>query len=89
MLGVDVTSLARVADAMELALRGHGYAKSVLEVACWDLLGKIVDVPCHVLLGGLRQERFPLYVAVPLGASRGRWPSSPPVPGRRGSTGSS
>ena len=68
VLGVDVTSLGAVADAMETALRGHGYAKSVLEVACWDLLGKIVDVPCHVLLGGLRQERFPLYVAVPLGA---------------------
>jgi L-alanine-DL-glutamate epimerase-like enolase superfamily enzyme len=67
VLGVDVTSLAAVTDAMELALRGHGYAKSVLEVACWDLLGKIIDVPCHVLLGGLRQQRFPLYVAVPLG----------------------
>lgn len=70
LLGVDVTSLAGVSQAMELALRGHGYAKSVLDVACWDLLGKIVDVPCHVLLGGLRQERFPLYLAVPLGHPR-------------------
>jgi len=68
VLGVDVSSLAAVGQAMELALRGHGYAKSVLDVACWDLLGKLVNVPCHVLLGGLRQERFPLYVAVPLGA---------------------
>ncbi len=67
LLGVDVSSLSSVGQAMESALRGHGYAKSVLDVACWDLLGKIVDVPCHVLLGGLRQERFPLYVAVPLG----------------------
>jgi len=70
VLGVDVTSPAAITDAMELALRGHGYAKSVLEVACWDLLGKVMDVPCHVLLGGLRQERFPLYVAVPLGPPR-------------------
>ncbi len=67
VVGVDVASLASVGAAMGSALRGHGYAKSVLEVACWDLLGKIVDVPCHVLLGGLRQERFPLYIAVPLG----------------------
>jgi cis-L-3-hydroxyproline dehydratase len=67
LLGVDVSSLAAVSEAMELALRGHAYAKSVVDVACWDLLGKIVDVPCHVLLGGLRQERFPLYVAVPMG----------------------
>ncbi len=68
LFGVDVTSLGAVSQAMELALRGHGYAKSVLDVACWDLLGKIVGVPCHVLLGGRRQERFPLYVAVPLGS---------------------
>jgi cis-L-3-hydroxyproline dehydratase len=67
LLGLDVTSLGAVSRAMELALRGHGYAKSVLDVACWDLLGKIVGAPCHVLLGGLRQERFPLYVAVPMG----------------------
>jgi cis-L-3-hydroxyproline dehydratase len=68
LLGVDVTSLAAVGQAMGSALRGHGYAKSVLDVACWDLLGRVVDAPCHVLLGGLRQERFPLYVAVPLGS---------------------
>lgn len=67
LLGVDVTSLGAVNEAMELALSGHGYAKSVLDVACWDLLGKTIGVPCHVLLGGLRQQRFPLYVAVPLG----------------------
>jgi cis-L-3-hydroxyproline dehydratase len=67
LLGEDVTSLGAVSQAMELALRGHEYAKSVLDVACWDLLGKIVDVPCHVLLGGSRQDHFPLYVAVPLG----------------------
>jgi cis-L-3-hydroxyproline dehydratase len=67
VLGVDVSSLASVGEAMDSALRGHGYAKSVLDVACWDLLGKIVNVPCHVLLGGSRQERFPLYIAVPLG----------------------
>ena len=59
--------LVAIAQAMEQRLRGHGYAKSVLDVACWDLLGRIVAVPCYVLLGGLCQERFPLYVAVPLG----------------------
>ena len=88
LLGVDVSSLSSVGQAMESALRGHGYAKSVLDVACWDLLGKIVDVPCHVLLGGLRQERFPLYVAVPLGPLA-RWSTSLPVPERQGPTASS
>ncbi len=67
LIGVEAASSAAVGAAMEQALRGHGYAKSVLDVACLDLLGRIAGLPCHVLLGGSRQERFPLYVAVPLG----------------------
>lgn len=67
-LGVQATSPAAVSEAMERALRGHGYAKSVLDVACYDLLGRIAGQPCDALLGGLLQERFPLYVAVPLGS---------------------
>jgi L-alanine-DL-glutamate epimerase-like enolase superfamily enzyme len=67
LIGVDATSPAAAGRAMERVLRGHGYAKSVLDVACTDLLGRISGLPCHGLLGGLLQESFPLYVAVPLG----------------------
>ena len=49
------------------ALRGHAYAKSAVDVACWDVLGKATGQPVATLLGGLRQESYPLYVAVPLG----------------------
>src|SRR5207244_7324464 len=49
------------------ALMGHGYAKSALDIACWDVFGKAVGRPVADLLGGVRQERFPLYIAVPLG----------------------
>jgi L-alanine-DL-glutamate epimerase-like enolase superfamily enzyme len=67
VVGVDAGNLAEVAQAMDAALRGHGYAKSALDVACWDVLGKAAGVPVCDLLGGRRQESFPLYVAVPLG----------------------
>lgn len=66
MIGLDPTNLAEVNDAMDLALMGHEYAKSPLDVACWDLLGRSLGVSVSSLLGGLRQESFPLYVAVPL-----------------------
>lgn len=67
VIGVDPTNLAAVNDAMDAALSGHAYAKSPIDVACWDLTGRSMGVSVSTLLGGIRQERFPLYVAVPLG----------------------
>jgi L-alanine-DL-glutamate epimerase-like enolase superfamily enzyme len=67
VIGVDPTNLAAVNDAMDAALSGHAYAKSPIDVACWDLAGRSMGVSVSTLLGGIRQERFPLYVAVPLG----------------------
>jgi len=68
VLGLDPTNLGAVNDAMDAALMGHEYAKSPLDIACWDLTGRALGVSVTTLLGGLRQERFPLYLAVPLGS---------------------
>ncbi|MBI4278901.1 MAG: mandelate racemase/muconate lactonizing enzyme family protein [Armatimonadetes bacterium] len=67
LLGLDPLNLAVVNAAMDSALRGHGYAKSAVDIACWDLLGKATGQPVSTLLGGRRQETYPLYIAVPLG----------------------
>jgi cis-L-3-hydroxyproline dehydratase len=67
VLGVDAGNLAAVGAALDAALAGHGYAKSALDMACWDVLGKAAGLPVCDLLGGRRQASFPLYVAVPLG----------------------
>lgn len=67
LLGADPRNLAQVNERMDTVLRGHGYAKSPLDVACWDILGKAAGLPLATLLGGQRQDRYPLYMAVPLG----------------------
>jgi L-alanine-DL-glutamate epimerase-like enolase superfamily enzyme len=66
LVGVDASNLAAVGDAMDAALLGHAYAKSPVDVACWDILGRRTGLPLYALLGGLRADTFPLYVAVPL-----------------------
>jgi L-alanine-DL-glutamate epimerase-like enolase superfamily enzyme len=66
LVGLDPTNVAAVNEAMDTVLLGHAYAKSPIDVACWDLLGQIAGLPIAALLGGTRQERFPLYMAVPL-----------------------
>ncbi|HYM71165.1 MAG TPA: mandelate racemase/muconate lactonizing enzyme family protein [bacterium] len=69
VLGLDPTNLGGVHDAMDATLRGHAYAKSPIDVACWDLFGKSAGCSVATLLGGRRQTRYPLYIAVPLGSA--------------------
>src|SRR5690348_18390808 len=57
VVGVDPTNHAAVNDSMDAALSGHAYAKSPIDVACWDLTGRALGVSVSALLGGVRQEK--------------------------------
>jgi L-alanine-DL-glutamate epimerase-like enolase superfamily enzyme len=67
LLGHDPTNIGRISRVMDMALMGHGYAKSALEIACWDIFGKVVGRPLTDLIGGRLNDDFPLYEAVPMG----------------------
>jgi L-alanine-DL-glutamate epimerase-like enolase superfamily enzyme len=71
LIGADATNLADVHRRLDSQLRGHEYAKSALDIACWDAFGKLVGKPVAALLGGVLQRELPLYVAIPLGAPAG------------------
>jgi L-alanine-DL-glutamate epimerase-like enolase superfamily enzyme len=66
LIGIDPRNLAAVGAAMDARLLGQPFAKSPLDIACWDLLGQAAGLPLVTLLGGRMHERFPLYVAVPV-----------------------
>jgi L-alanine-DL-glutamate epimerase-like enolase superfamily enzyme len=68
VVGADATNLAEVHRRMDAVLLGHGYAKSAIDVACWDAFGRISGQPVAALLGGVLQPELPLYVAIPLGS---------------------
>ena len=68
VLHLDPREVAVVNEVMDTRLLGHGYAKSAIDVACWDLAGKAAGVPVCVLLGGRTLDSYPLYQAVSLGA---------------------
>jgi L-alanine-DL-glutamate epimerase-like enolase superfamily enzyme len=67
LIGADPTNLAEIHRRMDGRLRGHEYAKSALDIACWDAYGRLVGKPVAALLGGALQRELPLYVAIPLG----------------------
>ncbi len=64
LLGLDPRALGVLNQRMDQALRGHPYVKAAVDVACWDILGKVAGQPVVTLLGGRYGEDFPLYRAI-------------------------
>jgi len=64
LIGADPTALSVINGIMDAALRGHPYVKSALDVACWDILGKLAGQPVATLLGGRHGDSFALYRAI-------------------------
>jgi cis-L-3-hydroxyproline dehydratase len=52
LIGEDPTNLAAINQKMDTELYGHGYAKSAIDMACWDIYGKCTGQPLYNLLGG-------------------------------------
>lgn len=64
LIGADPIGPSRVLAACEAYLQGHVYAKSALDMALWDLLGKAANLPLYRLLGGRQVEAAPLYHSI-------------------------
>ncbi len=58
--GIDGDDIAAVMQRSDLYLYGNDGAKSAIEVALHDALGKTTGTPACELLGGKRRERAPL-----------------------------
>ncbi len=69
LIGQDPCQINVINDIMDLALGGHNYVKSPLDIACWDILGQATGVPVCTLLGGRYVEKFPLYRAISQGSA--------------------
>ncbi|MCS5592316.1 MAG: mandelate racemase/muconate lactonizing enzyme family protein [Gammaproteobacteria bacterium] len=52
LLGKDPRQLDRINETMDGSLKGHNHAKTPIDVACWDIFGKSVEMPVCDLLGG-------------------------------------
>lgn len=66
VLGLDPRKVLDVERAMDLALPGHLYAKSPIDMACWDIAGRSAGLPIADLMGG--GSRMPRPIAASVGA---------------------
>ena len=64
LLGQDPTAIGPINRLMDRALLGHPYVKSAIDMACWDLLGKVTGKSVCDLMGGKFGDSVALYRAI-------------------------
>ncbi|MCU1389293.1 MAG: ykfB [Ilumatobacteraceae bacterium] len=64
LIGLDPRAPHVLNEVMDLHLNGHPYAKSALDMACWDLAARAADLPLAEALGGRFSTTVDLYRSV-------------------------
>jgi L-alanine-DL-glutamate epimerase-like enolase superfamily enzyme len=69
-VGRDPTAINALVDELQRNLGGVGrngpamYALSAIDIALWDIAGKLADLPLYRLLGGSRCPELPAYASL-------------------------
>lgn len=67
LLGQDPRALDHINRVMDIQLPGHLYAKSPLDIACWDLAGKAAGDPIWRMMGVQEPEPVPVNSSISTG----------------------
>jgi L-alanine-DL-glutamate epimerase-like enolase superfamily enzyme len=60
LLGKDPTRIARIEAHLDQVVEGNLMARGAVNMALYDILGKVHQLPAHAFLGGLIHDRLPL-----------------------------
>jgi len=69
LIGQDPRATAKIQNVMNGVLTGQNNAKSAIDIACWDVFGKSVELPISALIGGVLSTDLPIYEAIPLASA--------------------
>ncbi len=64
VMGLDPRRVLEVERAMDLALPGHLYAKSPIDMACWDIAGQAAGLSIAALMGAHSRRAIPIASSV-------------------------
>lgn len=64
LLGADPIGPQAVMAKCDAYLQGHDYAKSMIDMALWDITGKVAGLPLYRLIGGRQVADMPLYHSI-------------------------
>lgn len=60
LAGEDPRDIERLTARMRAGLNGHPFTRAALEMALWDILGKLAGLPVYRLLGGQVRDSVPI-----------------------------
>jgi len=69
-IGAEATDISALMKMLTYRVHGVGragpviYALSGLDIALWDILGKVTNKPIYMLLGGAQCEKLPAYASL-------------------------
>ena len=64
LIGQDPTQVERLIRLIQRSIASNPFTKSALEMAFWDILGKVADLPVYQLLGGAVRDFVPTKYSV-------------------------
>ena len=64
ILGATPLGVDAIMRKLDGHLQGHLYAKSIVDIALWDLFGRLAGLPVYDLLGGRTRADMPLYHSI-------------------------
>ncbi len=64
LIGANPVGPEALMERLNKHLIGHGYAKSAIDTALWDLTAQAADLPLYALLGGRAVADLPLYHSI-------------------------
>jgi L-alanine-DL-glutamate epimerase-like enolase superfamily enzyme len=64
LIGENPLELNKLNQQMDNVLKGHAYVKSAIDMAAWDILGRVAGQPACTLLGGRYGDDVVLYRAI-------------------------
>lgn len=68
LIGKDFRHIASLNNIMDKVLSGNNFAKSAVDIALYDLVGKYLNVPVHMLLGGKFRDKIEVNSSVAIGS---------------------
>ena len=64
LIGKDPTNINAIHRDMDKLIAGNHMAKAAVDMACWDIAGKSMNVPVHKILGGRKYDSIKCFWSI-------------------------
>ncbi|MEL6266823.1 MAG: mandelate racemase/muconate lactonizing enzyme family protein, partial [Pseudomonadota bacterium] len=64
LIGADPVGAEALMARLDAVLPGHAFVKSMIDIALWDLTGRVAGLPVHAFMGGRVQAEMPVYHSI-------------------------